>query len=173
MQVAACSNLHRLWNTLCLCSPVRRELTWFTYASSLSCVSGISACHFQTCQSLDKLNFGSQAGHLWALAGSPIRNHQNSLHNACMLILSNPFLEFCISILAFSSIILLHMFVQAFDNWNIENSRALLWNWRCSENSDCLSLCKHFFSCYAFFTWIWTNKTHGLTDYQLTVGSFL
>ena len=31
---------------------------------------------------------------------------------------------------------------------------------------------EHFFSCYAYFTWIWTYKTHDLTDYQLTVGSF-
>ena len=32
---------------------------------------------------------------------------------------------------------------------------------------------KHFFFCYAIFTWIWTCKLHNLTDYQLAVGSFL
>ena len=32
---------------------------------------------------------------------------------------------------------------------------------------------KNFFFCYAVFTWIWTYKTHGLTDHQLIVGSFL
>ena len=32
---------------------------------------------------------------------------------------------------------------------------------------------KHFFSCYAIFTWIWTYKIHDLTDYHFNVGSFL
>ena len=36
-----------------------------------------------------------------------------------------------------------------------------------------LAFRKHFFFCYAIFTWVWTCKTHDLTDYQLTVGSFL
>ena len=32
---------------------------------------------------------------------------------------------------------------------------------------------KHFFICYAIFTWIWTYKSHDLTGHQLIVGSFL
>ena len=35
------------------------------------------------------------------------------------------------------------------------------------------AFCCCFFSCYAIFTWIWTYKTHDLTEYQLTIGSFL
>ena len=70
---------------------------------------------------------------------------KNSLSNAGMLILSNPFLEFCISILAFSYIILLHLFLQAFDNWHIENSRALIWKQRYSEKGGCLSLSQALF----------------------------
>ena len=37
----------------------------------------------------------------------------------------------------------------------------------------CLSILQALFSCYAIFTWIWAYKTHDLTNYQLTVGSFL
>ena len=33
--------------------------------------------------------------------------------------------------------------------------------------------CKHLFSYYTIFTWIWTYKTHDLTDHQLIVGSVL
>ena len=129
---------------------------------SPSSVSGISACHFQTCQSLDKLNCPSQAGHLWILTGILMWNHKNSLHIAGMLILSNPFLEFCSSILAFSSIILLHMFVEAFDkltHWKFQSigtpstlKKVIAW-----------AFSKHFFSCYALFTRIihiiWSSPT--------------
>ena len=110
---------------------------------SPSWVSGISACHFRTCWSLDEL---------WILRVRPATfKYRPALHSkttktpfmqqACSFF-SNPFLEFCLLTPTFSSTILFHMFVQAF-------------------------------SCYAIFRWIWTFKTYNLTDYQFTIGSFL
>ena len=66
------------------------------------------------------------------------------------------------------------MFVQAFDALKIQEHRFgtvepeilrkswFAWAFR-----------ERFFSCYAIFTWIWTYKTHDLTEYQLNIGSFL
>ena len=57
--------------------------------------------------------------------------------------------------------------------WHIENSRPSLWNPRYSEKGDLPQRFAGTFSCYAIFKWIWTYKTHDLTDYQLNIGSFL
>ena len=87
---------------------------------------------------------------------------------------SNPFLEFCFSSLAFSSTILLHKFIQVFNTSKIPVpcfGTKILW-----KRWFARAFCKHFSFCYAIFVWIWTYKTHDLTDYQLTnvtIGSFL
>ena len=55
-----------------------------------------------------------------------------------MLILSTPFLEFCLSTPVSSSIILFQMFVQAFDTLKIPENRyrESFWNLRYSEKGD-------------------------------------
>ena len=72
----------------------------------------------------------------WAPAACPvfllikILKHEKSLHDAGMLILSNPILEFCISTPSFSSIILHYMFVQALGALKISERRfgtEILW----------------------------------------------
>ena len=84
------------------------------------------------------------------------------------------FLEFCLSTPAFSSIILFHIFVQAFGTslrWKLQSialEPGILW-----KRWFAWAFHKSFFPCYAIFTWNWTNKTHDLTDYQLIIGNFL
>ena len=95
-----------------------------------------------------------------------------STQQACSFF-SNPFLEFCFSTSALSSIILFHKFVQAFDTLKIQCS-ALLWNPRYFEKGDFFEHFASTFSfCYAIFTWMWTYQTHDLTDRPLIVGTFL
>ena len=60
---------------------------------------------------------------------------------------------------------------------HFENSHALLWNPRPLKKVICLSIFQKLFllliSCYAIFTWIWTYKSHDLTDHQLIISSYL
>ena len=81
------------------------------------------------------------------------------------LILFESFLGILLLDPAFSSNILLNKFVQVFDTLKIPV--------HCFGTWDTKVFRKHFFFCYAIFTWIWTFTTYDLTDYQLTVGSFL
>ena len=139
---------------------------------SPSGVSGISACHFRNCQSFDEL---------WIFRVGPatfkyrtdrkIRNPRTpSTLQACSFF-SNPFLEFCILTPTFSSTILLHKFMQVFDTLKIpvhcfgtrDNLKKVI----------CLILSYTRFLLLCHFIWIWTYKTHELTDHQLIVHSFL
>ena len=67
---------------------------------------------------------------------------------------------------AFSSIILFHIFVQAFDTLKITE--------HCFGTRDtlkkviCLSISQALFSCYAIFTWIWNTK---LYRWQFSIGN--
>ena len=87
---------------------------------SPSWVSGISARHFQNCLGFDKLwilrvwpaTFKYQTGRKIRNQGTP------STMQACSFF-SNLLLEFCFSTPAFSSTILLHKLVQAFDTLKI------------------------------------------------------
>ena len=139
---------------------------------SPSGVSRISAFPFRTCRSLDKLwifQVRPSTFKIWRALKSETTKTPSMLQAAGMLILSNPFLEFCLSTPAFSSIILIHMFVQAFDTLKTPEHR-----FRTRDTlNKLICLSEHYFSCYANFTWIWTYNSHELTDYQLTVGSFL
>ena len=57
---------------------------------------------------------------------------------------SSPFLEFCLTTTAFSSIVLFHMFCSSIGH--IKNSRESLWNLRYSEKGD---LSEHFARTYS------------------------
>ena len=150
------------------------------------CVSGISVLHFRTCwisalyfrtwRSLDKL----WIFRVWPATfkyrradGSKTAKTPSTLQ-ACSFF-SNPFLpvEFCLSTLgpAFSFIMLFQIFIQAFDTLKITEHRFGTRD--TLKQVDAWAFCKHFFSCYALFRWIWTNETYDLADYQLAVGSFL
>ena len=131
-------------------------------------VSGISACHFQNCLSLDKLRF-VQVGqasfeYKWAV--------ESETRKISCTVFSNPFLEFCFLAPSFLSsscstsssswppLTFHHLVLQVCRSiWLFENSRALLWYPRYSKKGD---LPEHFastfFSCYAIFSWIWTYK---------------
>ena len=118
------------------------------------------------------LNFPIWAGHLSIRTGSPILNLQNLLHATGMLIF---FIESFLGILLldprffFHHIVLFHKFVQVFDTLKI----PVLCFGFALKTVICLSISQLLFHCYAIFTRIWTYKTHGLTDHQLILGSFL
>ena len=140
--------------------------TPLTVPVSPSGVSGISACQFRNCRRLDKLWFvqAGQASFQYGRAvGSEVRKLPSALQAYSFF--SNLFLKFCTLSPAFSSIILFHMFVHAFDTLKIPVQKVMLlersWTFR------------SFFFCHAIFTWIWIYKTHDLTDDKLTVGSFV
>ena len=63
------------------------------------------------------------------------------------------------------------MFAHAFDTLKIPDHRFGTRD--TPKKVICLSVSQGPFSCYAIFKWIWTYKTHDLTDYQLNIGSFL
>ena len=87
-----------------------------------------------------------------------------------MLILFESFLWILLLDPAFSSSILLYKFVQVFDTLKIPV--------RCFGTRDtlkkviCLILSYTLFLLLCHFIWIWTYKTHDLTDHQLIVRSF-
>ena len=136
---------------------------------SPSCVSGISARRFRNCRSFDKLwIFQVWMATFKYQMGRKIRNPRTPSTMQACLFFSNPFLEFC-----FSSTILLHKFVQ--DSASIDFLKIPIY---CFGTLDtlkkviCMILCNVFFCC-AIFIWIWTYKTHDLTDHQLIIGRFV
>ena len=142
---------------------------------SPSGVSGISACHFRNCRSFDELwiFWVGLATIKYGRAAESETHKTPSTLQACSIFwfFSNPFWEFCFSTPAFSSTILLHRFVQVFDTLKIPVhcfGTEILW-----KRWFAWAFRKHFSFSYAIFTWIWTYKTHDLTDHQLIVGSFL
>ena len=141
---------------------------------SPSGVSGISACHFRTCLSLDEF---------WIIRVGPATFRQAlkskttktpSMLQACsffrLLSWNSAFQPPCLLPSSCSKCLSKH--------WHTENSREslqrivlepeILW-----KRWFAWAFHKGFFSCNPNVTWIWTYKTHDLTDNQLTVGSFL
>ena len=106
--------------------------------------------------------------------GSPILDNENSLHSAGMLILFKSFL----GILPVNPPFFHHLVPRVsrclskhLTHWKFQSiafEPKILW-----KNMIYQAFHEHFFYCYAIFTWIWTYKTHDLTDHQFTVGCFL
>ena len=139
---------------------------------SPSGVSGISAGHFRTCRSLDELwifrvgqdtflyrraeGFETTKTPSTLQAGSFFRILSWNSASQHPLFLSS----FCLTCL-----------FKHLTPWKFQSLRTraeILW-----KSWFAWAIHKHFFSCYAIFTWIWTYKTHDPIDYQLTIGSFL
>ena len=138
---------------------------------SPSGVSGISARHFRNCRSFDELwIFRVGPAAFKYRTGRKIRNPKVPTTSEACSFFSNPFSEFCFLTPAFFFTILLHKFVQVFDTLKIPV--------RCFGTRDtlkkviCLILSYTLFLLLCHFIWIWTYKTHDLTDHQLIVRSF-
>ena len=129
---------------------------------SPSGVSGISAFPFRTCRSLDEL-WIFQVRPATFKNGRALKSETTKtpsmLQAAGMLILSNPFLEFCLSTPAFSSIILIHMFVQAFDTLKTPEHRFGTRNtlnkviWLSVSLARFLLLCQFYMNMNLQFSW--------------------
>ena len=141
---------------------------------SLSGVSGISACHFRTFQSLAEL---------WIFGvGSATFSTTDGLFDSKPVKLELPprcshahCFEFFLGILPLNPRFFFHHLVPHVcpSIWHIENSRASLWNQR-KRKVICLSISQALFLLlYHFHMNMNIYETHDLTDYQLTVGSFL
>ena len=141
---------------------------------SLSGVSGISACHFRTFQSLAEL---------WIFGvGSATFSTTDGLFDSKPVKLELPprcshahSFEFFLGILPLNPRFFFHHLVPHVcpSIWHIENSRASLWNQR-KRKVICLSISQALFLLlYHFHMNMNIYETHDLTDYQLTVGSFL
>ena len=145
---------------------------------SPSGVSGISAFHFRTCRSLDELRI-FRVGPATFTGRPPYDTNRQKdpkprkLPARCRHAHSfESFLEFCLSTPAFSSIILFHMFVQAFDTLKIPEHR--FGTRETLRKVICLSISQALFLLlYHFHMNMNIYETHDLTNYQLTVGSFL
>ena len=141
---------------------------------SLSGVSGISACHFRTFQSLAEL---------WIFGvGSATFSTTDGLFDSKPVKLELPprcshahSFEFFLGILPLNPRFFFHHLVPHVcpSIWHIENSRASLWNQR-KRKVICLSISQALFLLlYHFHMNMNIYETHDLTNYQLTVGSFL
>ena len=129
------------------------------------------------------VNFLSRAGHLWKRTGCRIRNPQNSLHAAGMLILYE------LGILSWNSVSRPPLFLPPYCSTSLSKRLTLrkfqsivlepeiLWKrWFarafCKQKVICLSILQALFLLLCHFTWISICKTHDLTDHQLIVGHF-
>ena len=139
---------------------------------SPSGVSRISAFHFRTCQSLDEIwifQVGPGTFKYWRAERSETTKTPSTMQ-ACSFF-SNPFLEFCFSTPLFLPPYCCTSSCKYLTLWKFQSialEPEILW-----KRWFARAFRKHFFFCYAIFTWIWTCKTHDLTDYQLAVGGFL
>ena len=139
---------------------------------SPSCVSWISVFPVWTCQSLDKLwifQVRLATHKYWRAESSETRKTSSTLQ-ACSFF----------QILSWNSASQPPLFLPSscstclskhLTHWKFQRialELGILW-----KRWFARAFRERFFSCFAIFTWIWTYKTHDLTQYQLTIGSFL